>query len=178
MKTKQREFPIERSGSQREPMTRLRVARAMRLSIVGCTAVVLATWASHSAPFQIATAADPVSPVSGAAPMPADPTPPGSTPSPTQPSGDPSAEVNPALAGRVADEDLPKTNAEWRSVFLPSNSRWPGRRAPSVLLRGSIGTPLHPARTAASAAGNRFLSRMKSSKAGVGGLVFPVRSTE
>jgi len=100
-------------------MTRLRVARAVRASIVGCTAVVLATWAIHSAPFQIATAADPVSPVSGAAPMPVDPTPPGSTPSPTQPSGDPIAGANPALAGRVADEDLPKTIAEWRKRLTP-----------------------------------------------------------
>ena len=116
MKTRHRRSPTERSDSQAEPTTLMRLVCVVCGGIVGCFAIVLATWSNQSAPLQIVHAADPVS---GAAAMPTDPTQPDLTQSPTQPPTDPAVGANPAIAGRVADEDLPKTNAEWRKRLSP-----------------------------------------------------------
>jgi len=57
--------------------------------------------------------AEPAAPATGAKPMPAD----------SQPAGALTDTKNPALAGRVPDEALPATEAEWRKRLTPQQYR-------------------------------------------------------
>ncbi len=82
--------------------------------------------------------AEPAAPAQKAKPMPAD----------AQPADGPQPDTkNPALAGRVPDEELPKTEAEWRKRLTPQQYRVTRQKATDRAFTGeytdaeTAGTP-------------------------------------